>query len=124
MNNYLVEELREKLRKHQDSSCIIMTIGDLRDVIPELMSELNTTQKLESDPEKPKFISPVHKEEKVVGDDEGIIPLFELEERLIKASLTKTNGNVEQASKEMRISSRTMRRKLEAHNINYKNFKK
>ena len=101
-----------------------MTIGDLREVIPELMSELNTTQKLESDPEKPKLISPVQKEKKIVGDDEGIITLFELEERLIKASLTKTNGNIERASKEMGISPRTMRRKLEAHNINYKNYKK
>ena len=124
MKNYLIDELKEKFREHQDNYCIIMTIGDLREVIPELMSELNTTQKLESDPEKPKLISPVQKEKKIVGDDEGIITLFELEERLIKASLTKTNGNIERASKEMGISPRTMRRKLEAHNINYKNYKK
>lgn len=113
MDSSLRKEIIEKFRRNLNDSYVIVKIGDLRELIPDL-NEL-----IKIRPESPKLIPVKTKEKKIVEDDE-IITLSELEQRLIKAALEKTSGNVEMASQELGISERTLWRKFEEYKIDYK----
>lgn len=117
MDDSLRKEVREKLIRHLDNSYIIISIGDLREFIPEL-NELINPKELNPGP-TPKLIPP--KKKKIVGDNE-IIPLVELERRLIRAALEKTKGDVELAASEMGISERNLYRKLQTYGINHNDY--
>ena len=117
MDDLLRKEVKEKLIRHLDNSYIIISIGDLREFIPEL-NELIKPKEL--DPVlTPKLIPP--KKKKIVEDNE-IIPLVDLERRLIRAALEKTKGNVELAAFEMGISERNLYRKLQIYGINHNDY--
>jgi len=119
MDNLLRKEVREKLIRHLDNSYIIISIGDLRELIPEL-NDLIKPKELNPGL-TPKLISP--KKKKIVEDNE-IITLCELERRLIHAALEKTKGNVESAALEIGISDRNLYRKLQIYGINHNDYNK
>ncbi len=117
----LKKEVVEKLTRHLDSSYVIISIGDLRELIPELYKIVvgeESPKKLNPEP-KPKLMLPC---KKLIEDDE-IIPLNELEKRLIKAALEKTKGDVELTAKETGISERNLYRKFKEYNIDYNEYK-
>ena len=121
MNDLLIKEIKEKLIRHLDNSYIIISIGDLRELIPELSNfikpkELNSGQ-------EPQKLIPQKPKDKIVKDDE-IIPLVELERRLIYAALEKTNGNIESTALELGISERNLYRKLQTYGINHNDYNK
>ena len=120
MDDLLKKEVKEKLIRHLDNSYIIISIGDLRELIPELF-ELVKPKELNPGRPAPKLISP--KKNKIVEDNE-IVPLVELERRLIYAALEKTKGDVELAASEMGISERNLYRKLQTYGINHNDYNK
>lgn len=122
MNDLLIKEIKEKLIRHLDNSYIIISIGDLRELIPEL-SNFIKPKELNSGQEPQKLISQEKLKNKIVKDDE-IIPLVELERRLIYAALEKTNGNIEFTALELGISERNLYRKLQTYGINHNDYNK
>ena len=116
MDDLLRKEVREKLIRHLDNSYIVISIGDLREIIPEL-SELIKPKGLNPG-QTPKLIPP---KKKIVEDNE-VISLPELERRLIRAALEKTMGNVELAAFEMGISERNLYRKLQTYGIDHNDY--
>lgn len=124
IDELLRKEVKEKLIRHLDNSYVILSIGDLRELIPELteiINEKSELPKLNPGPKPPKLIKSTAVP--IVKKDE-IITLSELEERLIKAALEKTNGSVEETSKETGISERNLYRKFKEYNIDYTKYKK
>lgn len=117
MNELVKKEVIEKLRRHLDNSYVIINIGDLRDLIPELY-ELIGHKELSQGPLAPKLITQDKKEIKIVGDNE-IITLLELEQRLIHEALKRTKGDVKKAALEVGISERDFYRKLKEYKINH-----
>jgi len=126
MNDFLKKEVKEKFEKHLDNSYILMSVGDLRELIPEL-NELIRTEKpkqLNPGPEPPKLVSsPKVIEEKIYGDDE-ILTIPELERRLIHLALLKTGGIVDKAAQELGISERNLYRKFITYGIDHESYRK
>ena len=122
INESLRKEVEEKLKRRLDNSYVIISIGDLRELIPDLykltqkQEEPKKLLKQPSDPTTPKY-------KKIVEDDE-IITIAELERRLIRAALEKTNGCVEKAALELGISERNLYRKFIEFGIDHNKYKK
>ena len=128
IDSLLRKEVIEKLKRHLDDSYVILKIGDLRELIPDLTdlsSEFIPKLSPPSLPARPpKESQKLSSSEKpIVGKDE-IIPLFELEKRLIHAALERTSGCVKRAAKLTEMSERNFRRKLEEHGIDHKKYKR
>ena len=119
MNNQIKNEIIEKLEKGLDDYCVIIKIGDLREIIPDLSKLLNN----HSEQKSQKLIPITVKPTKIVEDNE-IITLSELELRLIYAALEKTNGSLKNTALELGISIRDLYRKLDTYKINHKDYAK
>lgn len=116
MDNLLRIEIRDKILKHNDNSYIIISIGDLRELIPEL-NKLITEEKIKPEPKS--VVSSLPK----LKDENGIVPLEDLEYHLICMALEKTNGDIKNAASELGVSRRNLYRKLEYHKINHNDYK-
>ena len=127
MDDFLKEDVIEKFKKRSDSCYVVISIGDLRELLPILNKieeedkENKTTDKKCVD-DKTKLISlPDYK--KLVPDGNEIIPIPVLEKRLLVAALIKTNGDLDKTSEELGISKRTVYRMLvplKVENYGYK----
>lgn len=126
VDELLKKEIREKLKRHLDGSYVVMSVGELRELIPELI-DLVEVKKLSQGPEPPKLITTTEKNieepKPLIGKDE-IITIAELEQRLIDAAMKKTVGCVRAAAKELEISERTLRRKFADYEINPNTYRK
>lgn len=116
----LKKEVIEKFIKHLDNSYILISIENLREIIPELYKLVCLEPKKEKLLQQPPLKPPY---KKIVEDDE-IITIVELEKRLIHAALEKTNGNVEKTAIELGISERNLYRKLNDYGVDHNKYKK
>ena len=118
MDDFLKEDIIEKFKKRSDSSYVIISIGDLRELLPILNkieeedkeNKNKTTDKKCVDDKTKLILLPDHK--KLVPDGNEIIPIPVLERRLLVAALIKTNGNIDKTAEELGISTRTVYRML------------
>lgn len=118
MDNFLKEDVIEKFKKRSDSSYVVISIGDLRELLPILdkieeedKENKNKTIDKKCVDDKTKLISlPDYK--KLVPDGNEIIPIPVLERRLLVAALIKTGGDIDKTAEELGVSKRTVYRMI------------
>ena len=118
MDDFLKEDVIEKFKKRSDSSYVVISIGDLRELLP-ILNKIEEEDKENKNKitdkkcvdDKTKLISlPDYR--KLVPDGNEIIPIPVLEKRLLVAALIKTSGDLDKTSEELGVSKRTVYRML------------
>jgi len=95
-------------------------ISQLRELI---LTRLFLPKRLKSwEPDRPVFISPEEAElvyDDISAESKAIISIPEMEKKLIEETLSQFKGNKRKAAISLRISERTLYRKIKEYNLNF-----
>ena len=128
----LEKEIREKIIAGEYDYPIMITIGNLIDIVPGIQEAIDEREAYEAEElrkaelERKQELKLMRKKKKTLSDirksKEVVVPLAELERLLILEALKKAKGNTELAAKALGISERTLFRKYIEYGINHKEF--